>query len=257
METIPFIYDEKPIRVIPDDQGEPWFVAKDIAEILGHRDAATASRAVDDDEKGLYSVRTPGGTQEMTCISESGLYTLIFRSDKPEAKPFRKWVTAEVLPSIRKTGSYAAPKAAATRASAKLPLLSQEYRAALALAKMVGITGNAAKIAADNAMRKLGYEVQPLALLGAELLNETQQPLMTPTELGALLIPPVGPREVNRRLEAAGLQERVGEQWHATDTGKRMSALLDVGKAHGDGTPVTQLKWMKSVINTLTTKSKD
>lgn len=64
---------------------------------------------LDDDEKGAHIVRTPGGEQEVTIINESGLYSLILRSRKPSAKRFKKWVTSEVLPSIRKTGRYVAP----------------------------------------------------------------------------------------------------------------------------------------------------
>jgi anti-repressor protein len=90
--------------------GQPWWVAKDVAEILDFRDAFNATSGLDDDEKGTEKVSTPGGIQEMTVINESGLYALIMRSNKPEAKKFRKWITSEVLPSIRKTGEYATPE---------------------------------------------------------------------------------------------------------------------------------------------------
>ena len=73
----------------------------DILSIANSRDVV---KRLDEDEKGVDSIDTPGGKQEMTVISESGLYNVVLRSDKPEAKPFRKWVTAEVLPSIRKHG---------------------------------------------------------------------------------------------------------------------------------------------------------
>jgi len=85
---------------------EPWFVAKEIAEILGYRDAANLSRRLDDDERGTRKMSTLSGEQEMTIINESGLYSAILGSSKPEAKVFKKWVTGEVLPSIRKNGSY-------------------------------------------------------------------------------------------------------------------------------------------------------
>jgi len=96
------------IRVI-DRDGEPWFVATDIAKVLGYRDARDATRWLDDDEKDTHLVRTLGGNQDMIVVSESGLYSLVVRSERPEAKPFRKWVTAEVLPSIRRTGRYEIP----------------------------------------------------------------------------------------------------------------------------------------------------
>lgn len=104
-----FNYNGKEVRTIQKD-GEPWWVLKDVCGILGiskYRD--TASR-LDEDERGSVRVDTPGGEQEMTVINESGLYNVILRSDKPEAKPFRKWVTSEVLPSIRKHGAYMTPQ---------------------------------------------------------------------------------------------------------------------------------------------------
>jgi prophage antirepressor-like protein len=98
-----FSFEEKQVRVV-EKGGEPWWVAKDVCEVL---DMGTEQiRRLDDDEKGLLKTQTPGGMQEMSIINESGLYTLIVRSNKPEAQKFRKWVTSEVLPSIRKTGAY-------------------------------------------------------------------------------------------------------------------------------------------------------
>ena len=89
---------------------EPWFVAKDVFAALEIEwkgsDSTGALASLDDDEKGAHVVSTPGGPQEMAVISESGLYTVIFKSRKPEAKRFRKWVTSEVLPAIRRHGSY-------------------------------------------------------------------------------------------------------------------------------------------------------
>lgn len=87
--------------------GEPWFVVADLAAVLEYRDAPAASRILDDDEKGTHSVSTPGGKQRLSICNESGMYSLILRSRKAEAKAFKKYVTSEVLPSIRQTGSYA------------------------------------------------------------------------------------------------------------------------------------------------------
>jgi len=83
--------------------------------VLNIADVSDAVERLDDDEKGRGKIPTPGGDQEMLTINESGLYTLILRSNKPEAKSFRKWVTSEVLPSIRKTGAYAVPAETGTR----------------------------------------------------------------------------------------------------------------------------------------------
>lgn len=87
--------------------GEPWFVGRDVAEILGYKELAKAVRdKVDDDDKGVSVLDTPGGKQEIKIINEAGLYSLILSSKLPTAKAFKRWVTSEVLPSIRKTGGY-------------------------------------------------------------------------------------------------------------------------------------------------------
>ena len=245
MSLIPFIYGESPIRVVTDDRGEPWFVAKDITEILGYSEASAGTRHLDEDQKGLSEIQTPGGVQRLGTINESGLYTLILRSDKPEAKPFRKWVTSEVLPSIRKTGSYDARQAAPRP---RLPIMAAEYRAALALCKMVGIEGNAAKIAADQAVQKLGYQ-SPLALTGAQLVNQRQEVPLNPTELGKQV--GISAVKMNRRLADAGMQVRKGDTWEATEAGRPFATLMDSGKKHSNGTPITQLKWASSVIRAI------
>ncbi|MCC0782913.1 Bro-N domain-containing protein [Clostridioides sp. ES-S-0108-01] len=94
------------IRVI-ELNGEPWFVGKDVAETLGYKDTSDAlKRHVDDEDKGVGEIPTPGGNQNMKIINESGLYSLILSSKLSTAKKFKHWVTRDVLPSIRKTGTY-------------------------------------------------------------------------------------------------------------------------------------------------------
>ncbi len=94
------------IRTVELD-GEPWFVGKDVADVLGYARTADAIRAhVDSEDKGVCKTPTPSGEQDMTIINESGLYSLILSSKLPNAKAFKRWVTAEVLPTIRKTGGY-------------------------------------------------------------------------------------------------------------------------------------------------------
>ncbi|HDZ5452958.1 TPA: phage antirepressor [Clostridioides difficile] len=94
------------IRVI-EIKEETWFVGKDIAEKLGYKDTSDAlKRHVDDEDKGAGGIPTPGGNQNMRLINESGLYSLILSSKLPSAKAFKRWVTNEILPSIRKTGGY-------------------------------------------------------------------------------------------------------------------------------------------------------
>ena len=96
------------IRTMVDEKGEPWFVGKDVAEMLGYKKSRNALMAhVDGDDKKDALIQGPlGGPQTMTIINESGLYSLILASKLPQAKAFKRWVTSEVLPQIRKTGGY-------------------------------------------------------------------------------------------------------------------------------------------------------
>lgn len=104
-----FRFDESPVRAVVQD-GEPWFVAKDVCDILGIDNPSQAVGRLDDDESGITSTYTTAGPREMLTVNESGVYSLVFTSRKPEAKRFRKWVTSEVLPEIRKTGGYRRPE---------------------------------------------------------------------------------------------------------------------------------------------------
>ena len=99
--------------------GEPWFAAKDVCNILGLSDVSMTVKRLDDDEKLTQTVFVSGQGREMWFINESGLYALIFQSRKPEAKTFRKWVTKEVLPNIRKHGFYMTPETAMSLKTAK------------------------------------------------------------------------------------------------------------------------------------------
>lgn len=107
MSNLPqiFNYEAAQIRVIVQD-GEPWFVAKDVCEVLELGNPSQAVSRLDDDEKAIISNDTPGGTQEMLVVNEPGLYSLILGSRKPEAKSFKRWITHKVIPTIRKHGAY-------------------------------------------------------------------------------------------------------------------------------------------------------
>jgi len=104
-----FTYNGNEVRTVQKD-GEPWWVLKDVCEVLGISKYRDTAARLEDDEREPIRVDTLGGAQEMLCVNESGLYNVIIRSDKPEAKPFRKWVTSEVLPSIRRHGAYMTPE---------------------------------------------------------------------------------------------------------------------------------------------------
>lgn len=106
MSLQPFNFKGHEVRVLVAEDGEPRWVASDVAKILDYSESAAMTRHLDEDEKGLSIVQTPGGGQRVQVITESGLYSAILRSRKPEAKEFKRWVTREVLPSIRKHGAY-------------------------------------------------------------------------------------------------------------------------------------------------------
>lgn len=108
-EILPQVFDNPEfgrLRVVQGEDGEPWFVAKDVCDALGLGRQQDSTRYLDDDEKGECLVNTPSGEQRMVTVSEAGLYSLILRSRKPEAREFKRWVTHDVLPSIRRNGGY-------------------------------------------------------------------------------------------------------------------------------------------------------
>jgi len=106
-QTLPveFKFENHTLRTVVKN-GDIWFVASDACAALGLSEPHKALVRLDEDEKGGTAIPTPGGSQEVNIINESGLYNLIFTSRKPRAKAFRRWVTTAVLPSIRKTGRY-------------------------------------------------------------------------------------------------------------------------------------------------------
>ena len=112
--------------------GEPWFVGKDIAAALGYKESAKAIREhIDDEDKGVSVLDTPGGKQKTVIINESGMYSLILSSKLEGAKRFKRWVTSEILPSIRKTGAYATDSAAAEYKARELRIKEMNAQARL------------------------------------------------------------------------------------------------------------------------------
>lgn len=121
-------FENYQIRIITDEQGEPWFVASDVAAVLGYAQTNNMNKLIDEDDKNKRVLQIGGNYVNQSLINESGLYQAIFGSTKLEAKRFKRWVTSEVLPSIRKTGSYGAP-------AANLPDFSNQAAAARAWAE--------------------------------------------------------------------------------------------------------------------------
>lgn len=118
-----FTFVEQSVRTVMIGD-EPWFVAADVSAVLDIVNNRRALDRLDDDEKGVHTMNTPGGNQQLRIINESGLYSLILTSRKPEAKRFKKWVTSEVLPALRRTGRYEIPQSVPI-----VPLLTPTQRA--------------------------------------------------------------------------------------------------------------------------------
>jgi len=163
-----FNYETAQIRVIAKD-GEPWFAAKDVCEVLDitWSGSKTLDR-ISDNHKGVVNFTTPGGNQEMLGVDESGLYKLIMRSNKPEAETFQDWITDEVIPTIRKTGSYTAPMTIEDMIIAQ----AQSVKELKAEVKEIGVTSEYAKEQAELANKRINE------LDNVDTIGDTRQRLV-------------------------------------------------------------------------------
>ncbi len=155
---VSFSFDALEVRIIPRD-GNPWFVLADVCRVLEVGNPSDAARRLDDDEKGVDTIDTLGGRQDGTVINESGLYSLILTSRKPEAKRFKKWVTSEVIPAIRRTGQYstaaksqakATPAPGAAAAAAQMELINMLIDSVAAIAVQVAALSQRSPAVAQN-----------------------------------------------------------------------------------------------------------
>lgn len=241
-QIIPFEFESHALRVNLDAAGQPWFVAADVLSTLS-LDRKALER-LDDDEKGVSSIHTPGGAQDMTAVNESGLYNLVLGSRKPEAKRFKRWITHEVLPSIRKTGSYTS----ATSMSA-LPSPTQDRVSSLlligeAVAKVPGVKHGIAMAATLTCIHEntgLSIETMRRALPA----NDEPIAAMNPTKLGQQL--GMAARSVNASLAAMGLQLRNDrDEWELTEAGQAWGEALPYSRNGHSG---YQILWNPAVID--------
>lgn len=242
-----FNFNNATVRTI-ELNGEILFVGKDIAEVLGY---SAPSKAVIDHCKGITKMVIPsenGGDQETNMIPERDLYRLIMRSRLPEAEKFEDWVVGEVLPSIRKTGSYSV-------SNNPIDVLSTAQKAIHVykdIAELFGLKGNPALISANVATRKdTGIDFQ--ARLGITLLSENNERILTPTEIGAQIGKTA--REVNKMLIENLYQTKIGKMYLPTSIGESYSVLIDSGKKNSNGAMIQQLKWKEAILNLLTSKN--
>lgn len=162
---VPFSFESHEIRVVTIDE-TPWFVAADVCAALDIVNNRRALDRLDDDERGVHTMNTPGGNQQLGVVNESGLYSLILTSRKPEAKKFKKWVTAEVLPEIRKTGSYSTNKPRSNaRANAELTEAMRIAKDAARLARAMGLSRSMIALSA-NAIAKTSTGIDILDMMG-------------------------------------------------------------------------------------------
>lgn len=244
MNLINFNYNNIIVRTQVTDEGEPLFCANDVCTALGYSNARDAvSRHVDSEDVVKRDTPTNSGNQLISYVSESGLYALIFGSKLESAKEFKRWVTSEVLPSIRKTGSYSAPKAL------KEPDLKIKFELAKMMLEPAGIEGNQLTLALDK-LYKTNTGESLLAQTTVQLQAPINDQLFTPTQLGSQL--GIQGAKVNKLLEQLGFQTKVGKLWELTEEGRKQGGTyLDVNKKHSNGTPVRQLKWPISVLDIL------
>lgn len=197
-----FSYKGQEVRTTEID-GETWFVAKDVCDILEIANSRDAVSVLDEDEKNTVAFSDGNrGNPNMTVISEAGLYTLLMRSNKEEAKPFRRWVTHDVLPSIRKTGSYSPPS--------KGNISQSDLECASFIYKSAGITGNQLTIALNNMYRAYSGK-NALEAGDIQLEAPAKRQILTPTEIGSHF--GLKAHRVNEILAGAGYQHKINGKW--------------------------------------------
>ncbi|WP_086636387.1 BRO family protein [Acetobacter sp. DsW_059] len=250
---VPFNFEGTEVRV-NDRNGEPWWVLADVCKVLEIANAPHAASRLDDDEKTTVAISDSGNLNaDRTIINESGLWSLVLTSRKSAAKRFKKWITSEVIPSIRKTGSYSVATAPKLKRVRK-PSVLKAFKDGYGIAKIIGFDDNQATISAGNyCLSKCGEN--PLPALGlASLTAPNQDNYQTPTELGAEL--GLSGRKVNQLLsEELHLQKHTpgsssGSDWSMTEKGLAYGRMFDSTRKGGKGSQ-QQLKWKPSVVEFL------
>ena len=234
------------VRSFEDDDGI-WFVAKDVAQALGYSEESNTTRlfqSVPDiwvRVKRIHLNLKDGREQEqeMLCLTEQGLYFFLGRSDKPKALPYQMWIAGDVVPSIRRTGSYSLKQVSV--ANEVMPVAKMILEAA-------GINGNQMALALDKvAKRYLGESF--LALTGVELIAPTKHQLLTPTAIGRIFR--ISAQQVNEILAGMGYQHKVDGKWEPEALGEPYAVMIDVGKQHSNGIPMRQLKWDTAIVEVI------
>ncbi|MFT3757007.1 MAG: BRO family protein [Pseudoxanthomonas sp.] len=244
LHLVPFDFEGRQVRVVTDEHGEPWFVAADVLNTLT-LDRKALER-LDDDEKGVSSVHTPGGAQEMTTVNEPGLFGLVLGSRKSEAKRFKRWVTHEVLPAIRKTGSYAVPGALAALPAPTHDRVSAILLIGEAVAKVPGVKpGIAAAATLTCIQENTGITTEVLR----RALPSANEPIcaLNATQLGKLLNHSA--KATNQSLASHGFQFRNDrDEWELTEAGEAWAEAMPYSRNGHSG---YQILWNPAVAEQL------
>lgn len=218
--------------------GEPWLVGKDVASALGYKEPTKAAREkVDQEDRGVSKIDTPFGTQEMTIINESGLYSLILSSKLPGAKKFKRWVTSEVLPSIRKHGGYLTPET--------IDRILDDPDTIIRLAmELKEERKKRRELEAENeTQRQVIADFKPIKRYVDEILASTGT--MVITQIAADY--GMSAKKLNNILRDDGIQHKVNDQWilYRKYMGKGYTKSDTIPIVHSDGTPDARMftKW--------------
>ena len=236
------------VRVL-EIEGEPWLVGKDVAEKLGYADSFGAlKKHVDDEDKQNCQNDSFDSPRGMTIINESGLYALVLGSKLPTAKKFKRWVTSEVLPSIRKTGKYEIPKVTPNphyRSRMLKTAVKDCAETADIIAKYFGVKPGMARAAAMQMVgTAYGIDTEPLR----ELIPAEDKPsYLTPTAIGEKL-GGVKAKDVNIMLMNLGLQEKTSKGWQLTIKGKEYGESVPYNRNGHSG---YQIQWGPDVVGLL------
>lgn len=210
-----------------DNKGDVWFVAKDIAEVLGYKNSTRdVNRHVDDEDKGGTVLVTPGGKQEVLTINESGLYSLILRSNLPTARKFKRWVTSEVLPTIRRKGLYATDE-----------LLNNPD-------VLIKVLEELKKERFENKVKSQQIaELKPKADYLDNILNNSS--LVTVTQIAKDY--GMSGQRFNKLLNELKVQYKLSNQWllyqNYADKGYTHSETVDITKSTGEKIVKMNTKW--------------
>jgi len=216
----------------------PRHVLPEIEEIFGR------------ESKIVTPLMTPGGMQDVIFICRDAAMFVIAKGRTETGKRLNKWIFVEVIPALRKKGTYSLPKPKRDTGVKKLPVeVRDTFRCFRDIAKMCGFTGNQVVLSANNATRNM-TGVDALAQMEqTHLIAQVQEIYFTPTQLGEKF--GVSAKRFNTALVDAGLAERVGSIIKPTEQGKPFSQILDTNKRHSNGAPVQQVKWSEGVLEPL------